>query len=361
MVKKRLSWILGAGALALLILWAVLGLNFPSLVEKSIEYLVTRSLPDQPFSCTVRRVGISGADLEAIILGNPDQPALRIDTLQLNYSLSGLFSRHVERLALEGLQIHGEWMDGRFVPDGFSKDEGGARQSGEPVFSLPGTIGQFSINRGLLRYGVAGRMEQWPFRLQFGQESRQDRGDITAPMTGSLILQPEGQELAVTFKAAVADKAINFRVEALDFPLIFLDAFLGQDLSGRLQFAAEGKMGLKPFAISSLDLTCKIEQFALRGENNSWLLKAAGAGDTPPFLAAITIADGKWQVESNGLALRSPVDVMVFELKGEGLLVDDGGSLSGSLQLARIMLNGQNLGGILFTAERQAEGVLFIG
>ncbi|MEK6202088.1 MAG: YdbH domain-containing protein, partial [Desulfobulbaceae bacterium] len=47
--------------------------------------------------------------------------------------------------------------------------------------------------------------------------------------------------------------------------------------------------------------------------------------------------------------------------KGEGLLVDDGGSLSGSLQLARIMLNGQNLGGILFTAERQAEGVLFIG
>jgi len=121
MVKKRLGWILGAGALALLALWAVQWVSLPTLVEKSIEHLVAKSLPDQPFSCTVRRVGISGADLEAIVLGDPDQPALRIDSLHLNYSLPGLLSRHVERLVLDGVQIQGEWRDGSFVLDGFSK------------------------------------------------------------------------------------------------------------------------------------------------------------------------------------------------------------------------------------------------
>jgi hypothetical protein len=360
MMKKRLGWILSAAALALLALSATLGVSLNPLVEKGIERLVARSLPDQPFSCTVRRIGISGIDIEKIVLGSPEKPALRIDSLHLNYSLPGLLSRHIERLVLDGLQIQGERRDGRFVLDGFSKNEGTVKPSGKSDLSLPGTIGQLSISNGLLRYG-SGRMEQWPFSLHLDLENGEDRGNLTAPMTGSLILKPEGQELAVTFQAAVVDKAINFRVETLDFPLIFLAAFLGQDLTGRLQLAAEGKVGLNPFAVSSLDLTCKIEQFALRGENKSWLLKAAGDGDTPPFLAALTVADGKWQVESTGLALRSPVDVMVSELKGEGLLAEDGGSLSGSLQLARIMLNGQNLGGILLASEQQAENILFTG
>ncbi|MBW6520671.1 MAG: YdbH domain-containing protein [Desulfoarculaceae bacterium] len=361
MVKKRLGWILGAGTLVLLALWAVLWVSLLPLVEKSIEYLVTRSLPDQPFSCTVRRVGISGAELEAIVLGDPEKPALRIDSLQLNYSLSGLLSRHIERLALEGLQIQGEWLDGRFVPDGFSRDDGRAKPTAASDFSLPGTIGQLSINRGLLRYEVDGRTEQWPFRLQFGQENHEDRGDVTAPLTGSLTLQPQGQELAITLKAAVVDQVLSFKVGTHDFPLIFLAAFLGQDLSGSLQLAAEGRVVLSPFAVSSLDLRCKIEKFVMRGENNSWRLNGAGAAGTPPFLVLFSVADGKWHFESNGLALHSPVELMVSELKGEGLLADGGTSLAGSLQLARIMLNGQDLGGLLLSAEQQAEGVLFAG
>lgn len=360
-MKKRLGWILGAGALALLALGAVLGVSLPTLVEKGIGQLVAKSLPDQPFSCTVYRVGISGADLEAIVLGDPDKPALRIDSLHLNYSLPGLLSRHVERLVLDGLQIQGEWLDGRFVLAGFSKNEEAVKPSGGSDFSLPGTIGQLSISSGLLRYGVAGRMEQWPFSLQLGQEKSENRGDGIATLTGLLTLHPQGRDLAFALKAAVTDGILSFKVETSDFPLTFLAAFLGQDLEGRLQLAAEGRVGLKPFAISSLDLHCEIEQFAMRGENNSWRLKAAGAADAPPFLFSLSVAQGKWQVESNGLALHSPVELTVAELTGAGLLADDGGSPSGSLQFARIMLNGQELGGLLLTAEQQAGSILFAG
>jgi hypothetical protein len=361
MVKKRLGWTLGAGVLALLALWAVQRVRLPQLVEKGIEYLVASSLPDQPFSCTVRRVGVSGADLEAIVLGNPENPALRIDSLQLNYSLSGLFSRHVDRLALEGVLVQGEWRDGRFILAGFSENKGAARQSGESHFSLPGTIGQFTLNKGLLRSGVRGRMEQLPFRLQLEQENRQDRGDGTAPLTGSLTLQPQGQELVIALKAAVADRVLSFKVGTRDFPLATLAGVLGQDLTGRLQFSAEGRMRLSPLAIGSLDLHCVMEQFALRGENNSWRLNGAGAGDTQPFLFSLSVAEGKWHFESNGLALHSPVELTVSELAGAGLLAGNGGSGSGTLQLARIMLNGQDLGGLLLTAEQQAEGIFFAG
>ncbi len=159
----------------------------------------------------------------------------------------------------------------------------------------------------------------------------------------------------------MADGILSFKVETSDFPLTFLAAFLGQDLSGRLQFAAEGRAVMNPLAISSLDLHCEIEQFALRGENNSWLLNGAGAEDRPPFLFSLSVTDNKFHFESNGLALHSPVELTVSELRGEGVLAGNGGNGSGSLQLARIMLNGQDLGGILLTAEQQAGGVFFAG
>ncbi|MDD3813462.1 MAG: YdbH domain-containing protein [Desulfocapsaceae bacterium] len=360
MVKKQLAWMLGAGALALLALLAVGWVSLPTLVEKGIEHLVAKSLPEQPFSCTVRRVGISGADLEAIVLGDPERPALRIDSLHLNYSLPGLFSRHVERLVLDGLLIQGEWGEGGFVLTGFSKNEGVVKPSGTSDFSVPGTIGHLVLTNGQLRYGVSGRMEQWPFSLQLDQEN-ENRGNGSRTLTGSLTLHPQGQELAIALKAAVADGILSFKVETNDFPLTFIAAFLGQDLSGRLQFAAEGRVGLKPFAISSLALHCEIEQFALRGENNSWRLNGAGAEDAPPFLFALSVADGKFHFECNGLALHSPVELTVSQLSGEGFLADKGGSGSGSLQLARIMLNGQDLGGISLTVEQQAEGIVFAG
>jgi hypothetical protein len=325
---KRLVWVLGGGALALLALGALLWLNLPLVVEKSIGYLVAGALPGQPFSCTVRRVGISGVELEAIVLGNPEKPALRIDSLQLDYSLRDLFSRHVERLALEGLVVQGEWRDGRFALEGFPI------KAAEADFSLPGTIGQFSINNGLLRGGVHGRMEQLPFRLHFAQEKLPGVKGVIAPLSGSLSLYPEGRELALVLTAGVAEGVLNFKVDAGDFPLASLAGVLGQDLEGVLQFAAEGRLGLNPFAVRSLDLHCAIERFVLRGKDNSWLVNAAGAEKEPSFLFSLSVAEEKFHFTSNGLVVHAPVELTVADLVGAGVLAGDGGGGSGSLLLS---------------------------
>lgn len=341
---KRLGWALGGGAVALLALGALLWLSLPLLVEKSMEYLVARSLPGQPFSCTVRRVGISGAALEAIVLGNPGKPALRLDSLQLSYSLSGLFARHIDRLALEGVVMQGEWRDGRFVLEGFSGNEAGTgKKSGETDFSLPGTIGQLTVKNGLLRSGVRGRMAQLPFQLQFVQGNRQGMGDGSAPLAGSLTLYPEGQELALVLTGEVAEGVLSFKVGARDFPLASLAGVLGQDLAGSLQFAAEGRLGLKPLAVRFFALHCAIERFFLRGEGNIWRINGAGgaggaggaAGEEgPPFVFSLVAAEDKFHFTSNGLVVHSPVELTVAELAGAGVLTGDGGSGAGSLLLS---------------------------
>jgi hypothetical protein len=282
----------------------------------------------------VRRVSISEVDLTAIVLGNPEQPALRIDSLRLDYSLRGIFARHVERLALGGVVVQGQWQDGRFALAGFPETEAEAwPKAADSGFTMPGTIGQLSINSGLLRCEVGGRIVQLPFSLQLAQEKTRGAGEVIAPLTGSLKLYPEGQELAIDLKAAWEARVFSFKAGAKDFPLSSLAGFLGADLAGRLQFAAEGRIGLDPVVVGFLELRGAIEQFSLRDPESGWRLNGAGAQDTPPLLLALTVADGKWDFTSSGLALHGPLELTIAELKGAGVLAAAGGSGAGSLRL----------------------------
>jgi hypothetical protein len=346
-MMKRIGWPLaGVVGVALVLGAGAWFLALPAFVEKSIEGLVSRALPGQPFSCKVRRVSLAGADLADIVLGNPEQPALRIDSLRLDYSLRGLWARHVERLALGGVVVEGRWQDGRFVLAGFPENEAGAGvKAGEPGFSLPGTIGQLGIDSGLFRCGLDGRMAQLPFRLRLAQEKGLGSGAVLAPVTGSLKLYPDGRELAIDLKAGWTDRVLSFKVGTRDFPLASLATFLGADLAGHLQFAAEGRIGPSPGAVTFLDLQATIAQFALRTADGSWRLKGAGTEETPPFSLALAVADGKWDFNSTGFVVHGPVAVTVAELKGAGVIGPDGGSGAGSLGLG-VQLAGREGEGI---------------
>lgn len=361
MLTKRLGWIFGSVTLGAFFLWALLVVAFPPLVERGFAHLVAGFLPDQPFSCTVRRLGVTGAEFEDIVLGNPENPAIRIDTLRLNYALTGLLSRHVESLSMDGLRIHGQWLDHRLVLDGFSRSEETVSSSGPSALSLPVTIGRLGIDRGLIRCGLGDRTEHWPFRLQLEEDERRDGDESIGPITGLVVLQPDGHELAVTFRAELVDGALRFQVKTDDLPLDVLAAFLGHDVTGRLHGDVEGQVGLSPFVIHALELRSEIERFEVRGERKCWLLQGAGEANELPLVLSVTVRDGKWRLASNGLALRAPIEVMAPELVGEGVLTEDGGVSAGSLRLARILINGQDLGGFFLEAEKQVDVVVFTG
>ncbi len=345
-----------------LLFGALLALNFPRLVQLGLEQLVARALPEQTFSVTVQRVDMSGADLAALMLGDPDKPALRIDSLKVRFSLAGLWSRHLELLAIDGLQLQGQLLDGRFVPYGFAEQEGPALQAGDTMAALPVTIGQLRISRSLLSYETADRREQWPFNLELRQVRKnklQDHGELFAPVTGVLTLYQDGQELNLTLAAEMKDELLSFQAAASDFPIAAVAALWGQDVSGQLQFSAAGLVRLRPFAISSLDLHGALEQFVQRDDQSSWGLNAAGPGELPSLRLVLSVADDKWQMESTGFVLYSPVELKVATINGAGLVED--GVITGGLHLPAIMLNGHNMGGLRFDVEQQPAGVRFSG
>jgi hypothetical protein len=247
--------------------------------------------------------------------------------------------------------VQGRWQNGRFALAGFPDTEAGSGpKAADPGFTLPATIGQLSINSGLLRCLVAGRIAQLPFSLQLARDTPRGPGGPLAPLTGSLKIYPEGQELAIDLKTGWTAGVLSFKAAARDFPLSSLAAFSGTGLAGRLQFVAEGRIGLEPVAVGFFELRSEIEQFSLGGAESSWRLEGAGAQDTPPFLLALTVADGKWSFTSTGLALHGPVELTIAELKGAGVLAAAGTSGAGSLRLG-LRLAGQEGEGLRAEAE----------
>ncbi len=362
MVKRKWGWF--AGIMFLVLLCGVLlGLNLPRLVQLGLEQLVAGTLPGQAFAVKVQRADMSGVDLTALMLGDPDKPALRIESLKVRFSLAGLWSHHLELLAIDGLQLQGQLRAGRFVPEGLAAEEGPALQAGETFAALPITIGQLSISHSQLSYETADRREQWPFNLELRQDSKnkklQNDSELFAPVTGVLTLYQDGQELNLTLAAEMQDDLLSFQAAAGDFPIAAVAALWGQDVSGRLQFSAAGLVRLRPFAISSLDLHGAVDQFVQRDEQSSWGLNAAGPGKLPSLRLELSVADDKWQVESTGFVLYSPVELRVTTINGAGLV--NNGMITGALHLPAIMLNGQNMGGLRLDVEQQPAGVSFSG
>jgi len=296
----------------LLLVLAVIWLNLPSLAENRLRRMAAELAPEQPFVCTVRRIGLRGADLENIVLGAAENPALVIASLRLDYSLSRLLARQVDRLAVNGLRLRGRLLDGQFVLEGFPLPE-----ETEPPESLtlPLALGLFTIEDGLLACQVAGEWQQLPFAGRMVQENPRGVGDVAAPLAVDFILLPAGQEVRGRAVADLAARHLRLSLLAPHYDLQGLAAFAqGLSPAGRLRLEATAAMALAPLVVEEAALTATGHGLAAAGADRAWLVSA---GET---LLSLEMAgeEGKWRLEARDLLFAGPGLVRLPDLEGAG-------------------------------------------
>ncbi len=87
----------------------------PFYAEKSLLPGLAGSAGIPGFSCDVRRIGLTGADLGSLKIGEPgQQPAFRMESLRVDYSPLSLINRQVGRIVLSGIQVSAEYSGNRF-------------------------------------------------------------------------------------------------------------------------------------------------------------------------------------------------------------------------------------------------------
>lgn len=330
-MMRTLRWILAVvcGVMALLVLGlAVVWLNLPAVAESRLQAMVADLAPDQPFRCTVRRIGLRGADLESIILGSPQDPALVIDSLRLDYSLPRLLARQVDRLAVSGLRVRGSVRNGQFILAGFPPPP----EDEEPPKSLtpPLALALLTVSGGLLSCEVEGRWYQLPFFGRVVQENPSGMGDVAAPLAGRFTLFPEGQEVGLTAVAALAEKRLRLSLLAPDLDLQRFPAPAQEvSLAGRMRLEINAALALAPLVMERVALKVALLGLGVTGQGGAWQVSSSG-----PSLLALDLAagEGRWRLKSTGLVLGGAVPATVPELEGAGVVNAESLRGSGTLR-----------------------------
>ncbi len=113
----------------------------PYYAEKTLLPGLAGSAGVSGFSCDVRRIGMTGADLGSLKFGeSAQQPAFRMESLRVDYSPLKLINRQVNRIVLSGVQVKVEYNGNRFILAGLDITPSvyENRQNHSPdLFSLP--------------------------------------------------------------------------------------------------------------------------------------------------------------------------------------------------------------------------------
>ncbi len=96
-------------------LWAGLYLFLPHYLESRIIPQLVAKTGIADFAFKVRHIGLYGADLGALRIGPEQKPALFIRSAQIDYTPKELYQKKIERMTLSGIELYGEYKDGKFA------------------------------------------------------------------------------------------------------------------------------------------------------------------------------------------------------------------------------------------------------
>ena len=100
----------------LVIFFTLISLYFyiPTYVESRLIPEIAHKAGIRSYACDVRRIGIFGADLGSVRIGNDKNPALSIASVQIDYSPKGLYGKKIKRAVLSGIELFWGYKNGKF-------------------------------------------------------------------------------------------------------------------------------------------------------------------------------------------------------------------------------------------------------
>lgn len=186
----------------LLILFSVLFgiyLYVPIYIEKKLISSVAESLGFTDYAGEVRRFGFNGFDLALLRLGNEENPALKIDSIRFDYSLIGLWEKHIKKTVINGIEIRAESRDGKLMIPGMNIEKffqnyskGKEKSSNDSRKQLPQiSFGSCEIRNSILVFKRDGK----DYRIPFEFKTRLHQPDI---LSGDE-MSSEGYEFKLLF------------------------------------------------------------------------------------------------------------------------------------------------------------------
>jgi hypothetical protein len=294
------------------------------------HYLESRVIPQllaktgfSNFAFKVRHLGIYGTELGALRIGSEKKPALIVRSVHVDYAPQKLFQKQIKRIILSGIELYGEFKDGKFSLGSVDFDQiltklqssrTSMPESGRnttPIF-----LGKLEIRSAVIIITTDDGTHRLPFDIVVTPDKKDfSHLNLQASMypRGELILAEARIDLRQQQVAAELSAASLDLNRFSDLVQTASDAVL----SGRLDLKITANLQLAPFKVSSLVAAAELQKYNIRF-NNVRLQNPRNADqkEIPLKINLSKIADGDWTVSASAISATSPLPFMLSEWQG---------------------------------------------
>jgi hypothetical protein len=304
-------------------LWAGLYFFLPRYLESRVIPRLMTETGIADFAIKVRHIGIYGADLGALRIGPEQKPALLIRSAQIDYTPRELYQKKIERMTLSGIELYGEFKDGKFSLRGIDLDEAltklqsnrGSMPESEGDLSLI-FPGELEVRNAVIIFEIDDRTYRIPFEIRVVPEKEDyNRLNLTVSM------YPLGELVRAEARIDLKQQHINLNLAAASLDLNRFSSLVQTVsdfmLSGELDLKATAHLQLAPFQISSLDAFVELQKCKI--SLNNFLLQNVRSSDQKELPIKINlskIAADDWKVNGSAISAISPLPFTLSEWHG---------------------------------------------
>ncbi len=311
-------------------------------------YIETRIIPQlaadagiSDFAVSLRNIGFYGADLADLRIGAPDNPAIVIRSVQVDYSPRSLYQRKIDKITLSGIDLHGEVANGRFQLRGLDIEKIAAAQRPEKKTASANTpappviLARLQIRDSQIMIGYNDQFYRIPFEFDIVP---QDSDFNVLDAVAAFYLRGEKITAALKVDRPQHRAAVNIDSAALN-----LDRFT--DITGRMaHLMLSGEMTLQataqvlwaPLRLAAVNASLTLQHAKIKFGEIQLQNARAAEGETVPFRIDLTgKSDTEWQLSGSRIAMVAPMQLTLagidVAIKKTAAALESSGNFSAAL------------------------------
>jgi len=312
----------------------------PGLFESKLNSILKKETGISELSLDLRQLDLEGAALGPLRLGSARNPAVIVQSVQVDYAAGELYRQKIKKIAASGVEIYVERKNGQWGLRGFD-----VKQLLRQFKTAPANDGidsndarsfpnHIEINNGILIWDTDETTYRLAFEIDIIPHESADHIYIA-----TVRLYPRGLPVKVVANIDLKQKQIRSEFRAANLELLrFADVFERIDslaLRGAASLAADARIRLEPFEISSFNGRLEGPTMGIVYKG----LEFQAASKDPQQRLPLTIDfeshnPGKVDVRLSNLALRKPLAARLSEFTITVQYPETGTEFSGSFNLS---------------------------
>jgi hypothetical protein len=331
----------------LLLIFIGIGLFFltsfllPDFLESKIISILKKDAAINELALDFHELDLDGANLGSLRIGTPQNPALIIRSIHIDYSPAGIYQKKIKKISANGVELYGEFKNGRFGLRGFDLenflaqlDSAATKKKASDDHQYPYFPQRIEINNGILICILNEKTYRVPFEMNLVQDE-----NAAHNLKASLRLYPRGQPVHISTHIDLEQNRIasQFAADELDL-LRFADIFKpvnGLRLAGLASLEASIDMQLRPLIVSSIAGRLKGSAITVGYKNFEFQNRSDDPDITTPLIIDFEGPDqGKWNIKLSEFTAVAPIAARVSDMAATLQTSQDGYTILGNFKVS---------------------------